>query len=226
MARSIMGLFAESPFEPLVKHLGQVKVCSDLFRECVKAYCDEDFERSAELAGKVVAAEREADKIKNYIREHLPRSIFMPVNRGDFLDYLREQDQVADRIEETVLNLSLKRMKLSGSIKEQLLDLTNKACDTVDVVPLALGYMIELLETSFADKKKKEKCHEYINELDKKEGATDHVAIEMRKRLFDVEKEFTYGEFYLMMRVTKLLARVADHAENCGDRMRVMVARQ
>lgn len=46
-------------------------------------------------------------------------------------------------------------MKLPDSIKEQLLDLTNKACDTVDIVPLALGYMIELLETSFADKKRK-----------------------------------------------------------------------
>ncbi len=117
-------------------------------------------------------------------------------------------------------------MKLPDSIKEQLLDLTNKACDTVDIVPLALGYMIELLETSFADKKKKDKCHEYINDLDKKEGVTNHLAIEMRKRLFDVEKEFTYGEFYLMMHVTNILARIADHAENCGDRMRLMIARQ
>lgn len=48
----------------------------------------------------------------------------------------------------------------------------------------------------------------------------------MRKRLFDVEKEFTYGEFYLMMHVMNILARIADHAENCGDRMRLMIARQ
>ncbi|MFH1774214.1 MAG: TIGR00153 family protein [Methanobacteriota archaeon] len=226
MVRSIMGLFAESPFEHLVKHLGQVKACSDLLREFIKAYCNEDFESSAELARKIVAMEREADKTKNYIREHLPRSILMPVNRGDLLNYLREQDQVADRIEEVALNLGLKRMKLPHSIKEQLIDLTNKACDTVDVIPPALDCIIELLETSFADEKKKEEYCGYVNELDIKEEITDHAVIEMRKRLFDMEKEFTHGEFYLMMRLTRQLARIADHAENCGDRMRVMVARQ
>jgi|GEM_PF-5492279 len=119
-----------------------------------------------------------------------------------------------------------KIVNLPHSVKEQLIDLTNKACDTVDVIPPALDCIVELLETSFADKKKKEEYCGYVNELDIKEEITDHVVIEIRKRLLDVEKEFTHGEFYLMMRLTRQLARVADHAENCGDRMRVMIARQ
>ncbi|MDP6459250.1 MAG: TIGR00153 family protein [Candidatus Hydrothermarchaeota archaeon] len=224
--RSILSLFAKSPLGPLIKHMGQVQTSSDVLRECVSSYCREDYEKVEELVKKIVTSEREADKIKNYIRERLPKSILMPVDRGDFLNYLREQDQVADRIEEVALNLTLKRMKLSDSIKEGLTELTNKSCDVVDIVPLALGYMVESFETSFANKGKKDKCFDYINELDKKEGITDHIAVELRKKLLEEEKQLTHGEFYLLMRVTKLTSRIADHAENCGDRMRVMMAKQ
>lgn len=224
--RSIIGLFAKSPMGPLVKHMGQVKMCSDLLRECVKSYCEGDYEKAEELVKKIVEGEREADRIKNYIRERLPRSILMPVDRGDFLNYLREQDQVADRIEEVVLNLTLKPIKLPEKIAEGLIELTDKACDVVDVVPLALGYVVEALETSFAGGDKKEKCFDFINELDRKEGETDYLAIQLRKKLLEGEAELSHGEFYILMRVTKLLARIADHAENCGDRLRVMIARQ
>jgi len=224
--RSIIGLFARSPMGPLVKHMGQVKLCSDLLRECVQSYCDGDYEKAEELVKKIVEGEREGDRIKNYIRERLPRSIFMPVDRGDFLNYLREQDQVADRIEEVALNLTLKPIKLPENICDGLKELTNKACDVVDLVPLALAYVVEALETSFAGGDKKDKCLDYINELDKKEGETDYLAIQLRKKLLEGEAELTHGEFYILMRVTKLLARIADHAENCGDRLRVMIARQ
>ncbi len=224
--RSIIGLFAKSPMGPLVKHMGQVKMCSDLLRECVKSYCEGDYEKAEELVKKIVEGEREADRIKNYIRERLPRSILMPVDRGDFLNYLREQDQVADRIEEVVLNLTLKPIKLPEKIADGLIELTDKACDVVDVVPLALGYVVEALETSFAGGDKKEKCFDFINELDRKEGETDYLAIQLRKKLLEGEAELSHGEFYILMRVTKLLARIADHAENCGDRLRVMIARQ
>ncbi len=223
--RSIIGLFAKSPMGPLVKHMGQVKMCSDLLRECVRSYCNGDYEKADALVKKIIEGEREADRIKNYIRERLPRSILMPVDRGDFLNYLREQDQVADRIEEVVLNLTLKPIKLPDKIAEGLIELTDRACDVVDGVPLALGYVVEALETSFAGGEKKERCFHYINELDKKEGETDYLAIQLRKKLLEGEESLTHGEFYILMRVTKLLARIADHAENCGDRLRVMIAR-
>lgn len=224
--RSILSLFAKSPMGPLVKHMGHVKFCSDVFRQCVASYCRGDYDKAEECVKKIVECEREADRIKNYIRERLPKSIFMPVDRGDFLNYLREQDQVADRIEEAALNLTLTHMKLPEEIRNGLVELTSKACDVVDVVPLALGYVVESFETSFASKNKKAKCFEFINELDKKEGITDHLAIQLRRKLLEGEKELSHGEFYILMRVTKLISRIADHAENCGDRLRVMIARQ
>jgi hypothetical protein len=216
-------MFAPSPFEPLEEHVKLVRQCSDLFREMVVAYLDKDFETSDKLALRISELEHEADKIKNNIREHLPRSIFMPVDRGDFLNYLREQDQVADRLEEVALTMSLRRTEIPEELRDDFLDLAKKVCDVVDLVPLAVRSMIELLESTF--KKKDSKVNLYINLLNEKEQLTDDLDLKIRKRIFDIEDKLTHGELFHLMRVVKLLARVADHAENCGDRMRVMVAR-
>jgi hypothetical protein len=216
-------MFAPSPFEPLEEHVKIVRQCSDLFREMVVAYLDKDFERSDKIALRISELEHEADKIKNHIREHLPRSIFMPVDRGDFLNYLREQDQVADRLEEVALTMSLRRTEIPEELRDDFLDMAKKVCDVVDLVPLAVRSMIELLESTF--RKKDSKVNLYISLLNEKEQLTDDLDLKIRKRIFDIEDKLTHGELFHLMRVVKLLARVADHAENCGDRMRVMVAR-
>ncbi len=223
--RSIIGMFAKSPFGPLEEHMVKVMQCSDMFKECISTYCAEDFSEAENLAVEISKAEHEADDIKNSIRENLPKSIFMPVDRGDFLDYLREQDQVADRLEESVLTLTLRRTKLPEDVKNDLLKLSSKVIDVVELLPLAVTSLNELLETSFA-KKGESKCGEYLDLLNEKEQLTDDLDLKLRRRLFEIEDRFTHGEFFHMMRTVNLIARIADHAENCGDRMRLMIAKQ
>jgi len=221
--RSVLGVFVPSPFEPLERHATIVQQCSDIFREMVVAYINHDFETSDRLALKISELEHEADKIKNQIRESLPRSIFMPVDRGDFLSYLREQDQVADRLEEVSLTMSLRHTRIPDEIKEDFLNLARKVADVVDIVPFAVESMVELLERTF--KKRDSKVELYINLLNEKEQLTDDLDLKIRRRIFDIEDRLSHGELFHLMRTVKLMARVADHAENCGDRMRVMVAR-
>ena len=50
-----------------------------------------------DLARQISKQEHEADIIKNEIRNHLPKSIFLPVSRSDTLSFLKEQDAIAFR---------------------------------------------------------------------------------------------------------------------------------
>jgi hypothetical protein len=223
--RNIIGMFAKSPFGPLEEHMLKVMQCSELFSECIKAYCNGDFAEAENLAIDVSRVEHEADDIKNSIRENLPKSIFMPVDRGDFLDYLREQDQVADRLEDSALTLTLRQTKIPEDVKKDLLDLSFKVIDVVNVLPLAVKSLNELLETSFA-KKGESRIGEYLILLSEKEQLTDELELKIGKRIYEIENQFTHGEFFHIMRTVKHIARIADHAENCGDRMRLMIAKQ
>ncbi|MEE9594287.1 MAG: TIGR00153 family protein [Candidatus Hydrothermarchaeales archaeon] len=222
--RSILGIFAKSPFQSLTRHIKKVKECSDLLRDCINAYCEGDFETAEKLSLEISKIEREADDIKNEIRNTLPKSILMPVDRGDFLDYLKEQDKVADAVEEAARNINLKRVSFPEELKHGIIDLTEKACNVVDVVPNAVESLNKDLQFSFA--RKDQKGWEYIRQLDLLEREADHAELDLRKTLFQAEEKLTHGEFYLVMKVAKILGQVADHAENCGDRMRVMIAKQ
>ncbi len=222
--RSILGLFAKPPFEALNEHASKVKKCTDILRECVQAYCEGDFEKAEDLALEVSRVEREADNVKNSIRNTMPKSIFMPVDRGDFLNYLKEQDKVADAAEEAARTMTLRRVNIPENIKKEILDLTAKACDVLDVVPKALESFNEVIQFSFA--KKEEKVWEYINSLDLMEREADHAELHLRKMLFQYGEKVSHPEFYLLMKTAKLLGEIADHSENCGDRMRVMIAKQ
>ena len=223
--RNIIGMFAKSPFGPLEEHIRKVMQCSELFSECIRAYCNGDFSDSEKLAIDVNKTEHEADIIKTSIRENLPKSIFMPVDRGDFLDYLREQDNVADSFEDAALALTIRRTKIPEDIKTDILELSSKAIDTVNLLPLAVKSLNELLETSFA-KKGESSIEEYLNLLNEKEQLTDEIELKLTRQLHKLEGDFTHGEFYHMMRTVKHISRIADHAENCGDRMRLMIAKQ
>jgi predicted phosphate transport protein (TIGR00153 family) len=50
----------------------------------------------ASSAKRVSVLEGQADEVKNEIRDHLPKSLFMPVDRGDLLNHLKAQDSIAD----------------------------------------------------------------------------------------------------------------------------------
>jgi hypothetical protein len=222
--RSILSVFAKSPFQSLNDHIAKVKECSDMLRDCIEAYSKKDFDKAEKLALEISKIERQADEIKNAIRNTLPKSIFMPVDRGDFLEYLKEQDKVADNIEGAARTLTLKRVSFPDELRQGLLDLTEKACNVVDVVPRAVESLNYALQFSFA--RREQKGWEYINQLDLLEREADHAELDLRRKLFQLEDKLTHGEFYLLMKVTKILGEVADHSENCGDRMRVMLAKQ
>ena len=86
--RSIAGLFGRSPFKLLEKHMEKVK---DAMREdppLFDALYATDYGLVKEVSEKILKFEHEADNLKNDIRSQIPNSLFMPVDRRDFLNLL------------------------------------------------------------------------------------------------------------------------------------------
>lgn len=221
----ILDIFAKPPFEIVKLHMEKVVEGVELMNRCVTAYCDENFTEASKLASRVIIKEREADDLKNIIRESLPKSIFMPVSRGDLLAYIKEQDYIIDRAEEIVLNLEMKKILMPSCIKQSIKNLTNEACNVVKLLPPTLNSLVELFESSFI-RRKEEKVHEYISKLDKKEDETACVEQEVMMCIFEWEDKFSCGDLYILIEIVKQLGKMADHAENCGDRIRCMIAKR
>ena len=120
--RGIIGLFAKSPFGPLEEHSKKVRSCVEMVPELFASLEKGDHEglvRATEVLSKL---EHEADLIKNEIRNHLPRSILLPVDRADLLTLLKEQDGIADAAEDVAVLLSMRWLPMPRAYMNCSLD--------------------------------------------------------------------------------------------------------
>ena len=104
----LLNVFSESPFKKLASHIGYIEECSQLLDSLFAAYFNNEAEKVDEISKSISKKEHEADKVKNEIRNRLPKSLFLPVDRGDLLTFLHLQDNIADAMQDVSVLMSLK----------------------------------------------------------------------------------------------------------------------
>ncbi|UCG67957.1 MAG: TIGR00153 family protein [Thermoplasmata archaeon] len=213
-----------SPFEGLYLHAEKVKECIATLDEALRAYCEGNYDDFKALTKKVAELEGEADQIKGNIRNHLPRFIFMPVDKADFLMLLREEDQILDYAEDTAVWLDFRRTPIPESIKDDFMAHADKVVECVEILQKAMENVRDLLETSFS-RKEREQTKKLIHEIHKKEYEADLLERELTKKIFALEKELDPISIFHLVKVVDIIAQIANHAENAGDRIRAMIAK-
>src|SRR3972149_4072128 len=94
--------------------------------------------------------EHEADTIKTEIRDHLPKTIFLPIDRRDLLRLLSAQDDIADRVEDLAVVLTIKEsLPLPGSMSEELDRVCGLVMECVKAAVKISNEMDELIEAGF-----------------------------------------------------------------------------
>ena len=78
---TILSLFGRSPFSALKAHMECVAKCVRLLPELIEALEEKNAVLLEKICEKISAFEHEADLIKNDIRNHLPKSLFLPVRQ-------------------------------------------------------------------------------------------------------------------------------------------------
>jgi len=218
----ISKLFGKSPFEPLYQHMVKVKECVDLVRPLMDAVLQGETKKVKEIAKKIFKAEHYADMVKKEIRSHLPKSIFLPVARGDLLRFLKEQDNIADSAEDLAVLLTLRKTTVPEEMKEDLKDFVNKVLETYEKAMSVSSEIKLLAETSFGGAEA-HKVTELIEQVKVKEWEADKAQMNTAKKLFSIEEKLDPVSVVMWMNILKELGTLANHAENAGDQMRVML---
>jgi len=218
----ISKLFGKSPFEPLYQHMLKVKECVDLVRPLMDAFLNEEDKKVEGFARKIFKAEHEADLVKKELRNHLPKSIFLPVARGDLLRFLKEQDHIADSAEDLAVLITLRKTRVPEDLKEELKDFVDKVLETYEMAMRVSSEIKLLAETSFSGTEAR-KVMELIEELKVDEWEADKAQMKTAKKMFSIEKEIDPVTLLMLMNIFKELGILANHAENAGDQMRMML---
>ncbi len=218
----ISKLFGKSPFEPLYQHMMKVKECVDLVRPLMDAFLKGEDKKLNEMAAKIFKAEHDADMVKKDIRNNLPKSIFLPVARGDLLSFLKEQDCIADSAEDLAVLLTMRKTVVPDELKDELRDFVEKVLETYEVAMTVSSEIKVLAETSFGGVEA-HKVMDLIEKLKLKEWEADKAQMEAAKKMFSIEKKLDPVSVMLWMHIFNELGTLANHAENAGDRMRMML---
>ncbi len=220
----IAALFGRSPFQPMQEHMKAVEECSEEVIPLLEALRDRDHARVLEQKDKIFALEGLADDLKNQLRSHLPRSLFMPVDRRDLLDLLNAQDSIADTAQDIAGLVVLRGMEIPAFLAEGLLPYARRVVDAVHKCGEVIGELDELLEMGFKGRET-ERVERNIQELSVIETETDVQGMALVALLFEHQDELNTLEIVYWDRLIELIGDIADYAEDVGDRLRLLIAR-
>ena len=217
----ISSLFHESPFVDLQKHANKVNECAKLFQDAAICHIEEKYMEFDDLTDHVARLESEADAIKRNIRNHLPKGILMPVDKFQFLQYLKEQDKVLDEVEEALLWLSLRPEGVPRLLVGDFQHLVLSVVPTIE----RLSELVAMANNFFKGRsdRQRKKMKSLVQDIRQHEKEADFLERELKLRIFSEIKDPL--AVYHMVRMVEIVGNIADHAQNASDRMRAMISR-
>jgi len=216
-------MFAKSPFKPLVSHIDQVNECVNQIKPLFETYNSKDYEKVEKIAQKISNFEHKADQIKSDIRQHLPQSIFLPVDKRDFMRLLSAQDDIADAVEDLAVLLRIKNIKIPDELSEPLMDLVNHVVTLANDACGMIRELEDLLEASFGGAEA-EKVEKMASSLGAAEYEADKKQFLLAQKLFSLN-DLSAPDLFLLNELIKKLGGVADQSEKIGKTLHVFLSR-
>ncbi|MBZ0265733.1 TIGR00153 family protein [bacterium] len=221
-----------SPFDQLGDHLEKVMECLEYALPLLNTALDGDFEKVKELSKEVFTLEHEADKIKLAIRDSLPKAKLLPVSRPDLLAYLKQQDNIADNVEDMAMMLTVRPMQLPekpcdqnvSEFKKEFIALAEEAVAAAKEAARMFERLNELKNAAFSGK-----ITEELREIADKVGKHEHEADKHQFRLVRCilsiqDANWDFASSYTLLAVIQALGKLANSAESMTDYIRLMVA--
>ena len=168
----------------------------------------------------VGAAEDKADKIKRNIRNHMPRGLFMPVDRVLFFTYTRQQDDILDAGQESLYWLSMRVMIIPEEFQAPLLQYLYAVSATIRLLKPALESTINLVAGEVLDREVVKENYRALRANHKIVSREHNMLVSM---VFNSDMDFK--DIYQLTHFIKQLHAMSHSAEGCSDMLRAMIAR-
>lgn len=217
---TILKLFGRSPFAPLQSHMEKVSACVHLLPELFLALQSGDAARAEALANTISEKEHQADLTKNDIRNHLPKSMFLAMDRQNLLEILSIQDSIADKAEDVAVLATLKTLPVLEPCREEFAAFLQKNLEAFDDVFAIIKELHELLESSFGGIEA-EKVGAMVQKVAVKEHEADIIQRRLLKLFFNEDKDLSPSSFHLWQRIFESIAAISNLSEKLANRIRM-----
>jgi len=198
--------------------------CVSLLQPLFEALSAKDAEKVKELATRIGSLETEADKQKSVFRLHMPKTLFMPVDRRDLLNLLRDQDGLADDAEKISQILISRDMETPDAIKPLLDELLTGTLAICSEAKLMIEELDELVQVGFGGREH-DKVIEMIAGVRSSEDTLDQTLHQIKRSLFAIEDTLSPVSIMFWYQIFDLLGNMSNQAENMSDRLLLFLSK-
>jgi predicted phosphate transport protein (TIGR00153 family) len=223
-SKTIFNLFGKSPISPLQAHMTLVVACTEKLQDFLNASIANDWAQCSELYDAISKKENKADEMKRELRLQLPKSLFMPIDRGDLLNLLSIQDKIANRSKDISGLMLGRKMTIPAPLHQQMIDFLSSSVEAGQHALKAINELDELLEVGFSGKEV-DFVEKMIGELDHLEDKTDQLEQDIRHKLFELERDLPPIDAMFLYHIIDMIGELADLAEGVGGRLQLLLAR-
>ena len=217
-------LCGKSPFKPMQQHMRIVCECVAEMPGMFSAVIEQDAARVEAHKDKIFVKEGEADTLKNNLRDHLPKSMMLAVDRRDLLELLAMQDSIADTAQDIAGLLVERKMEVPPGMDEPLMRFVTRVVETCEQAHKIIEELDELLEMGFRGREV-DRVNAMVLELGQMESDTDVMGMALSSALFAQEDNLKPVSVMFWYQLIQWVGNLADNAEKVGDRLRLLVAR-
>ncbi len=224
MGSYLSKIFSASPLHELQLHMSKVAACSAQLVPLFEALNTRDSIRIGKIQQRIHKLENEADDIKRQVRLHLPRSLFLPVDRTDLLELLSIQDHIANTAQDIAGVLLGRKMQLPTNTGAVFLEFVTSAVAASAQAEQTVTEVNELFESGFRGAEV-EIMESMITKLDDIERHTDEIEVTIRARVFAMEDELNPVDVMFLYKIIDWIGDLADDAQRVGSRLQLMMER-
>jgi hypothetical protein len=221
---SISNLFGKSPIRPLQEHMSLVVVCASKLEPFFESVIANDWQTASEVFDRISDDENQADELKKQFRLNMPKSLFMPVSRGDLLGILAQQDNIANTAKDVCGIVLGREMDIPTSLQSDFIAYVKSTIETCEKARTAIDELDELLETGFTGQEVKF-VKKLIRDLDAQEQKVDKRERKLRHRLFKIEGDIPPIHVMFLYNVIDNIGEIADTAERVGNQLELLLAK-
>ncbi len=215
-------LFGKSPFAPLQSHMQKVTKCIDELTFLYQALAQKEEGAILECKKRISKLEHEADLTKNDIRNHLPKSIFLPIDRFQLLEILALQDALSDKAEDLAITATLAPLHAFSQYEKEIRVLFEKNIAAFHGVKKVIEEMDSLLQSSFGGLEG-QKVKTMIEEVAYLEHEIDLLQYDFLKKIYAQAGSLSQAEFHLWITLVRELGEISNLSEKLGNRIRMIL---
>jgi predicted phosphate transport protein (TIGR00153 family) len=207
----------------LLEHYEQIAEGMALIKksmECFIADTGHYHRNFTRLQEQLDAAEELADVIKRKLRNHLPRGLWLPVEKHIFFLYTRAQDDILDYGQNSVQWLAMRDFLMPKEFQAVFLQFLNEVAKTVELLRPALEATISWVNSENITR---EEAKHYYQAVRQQHKAVSRMRQTIVHQVYCADLDFK--DIYQILHVADQLYNMSHSAEGCADLLRVMIAK-